>query len=228
MSRHKRLTALLALSTVCLLLVSVATAGTTADTDGPEIPPVTVESLTILGMEPTEVVRWTPLRQSGPGKIPMIVAMTKALRQEGETPEDLLEEVLDTKYSVGIYAFDPTLQRWLPAWERVTGELAHEFVDGYEVMDVTGDGQDEVLVGIRYYGRGRALDFTIKSVGPDGVTDLLNKNSVYQGHVTGSSGHIYVDRALEDSDGKQRDVFAWTPSKNSFVKVREIRNWPER
>lgn len=184
-------------------------------------PPVSVETLGVVGMAPTEVVEWTLLPQRSEGGSPLAVVFAKQTTTVGET---LLDEVLATKHSIGVYSYHAQLHRWLPVWERVTGQMGIDFVEGYDILDVNGDGSKDVCVKIRYYGEGRALDYLVLAVNGGGVSEVFEQKSIYRGSVTASTGYIVVKRRIRDQGVGAMDVYAWAGKSGSFQKVREIRD----
>ncbi len=183
--------------------------------------PVSTGNLAVLGMVPTEVTEWTLLDADMTADLPMAVVMAKAVTTAGETT---LDAVLGTKYSIGIYVYQPRLNRWMPVWERVTGTLTVGFVEGFEIADVNGDGRREVCIRIRYSGPNRALDYIVKTVDNGLVRDLFEEKSIYRGAVTAASGAIVVRREIPGTpDIQQREVFTWTPTQKRFEKVSEQR-----
>jgi hypothetical protein len=184
--------------------------------------PVTTGNLTVVGFTPSEIVEWVALEERTTAGAPIAVVMAKAVTHEGAT---VLDEVLLTKYSIGIYAYNPSRQKWLPLWERVTGQLNVGFVDGYDILDINGDGRQDIGIRIRYYGPGRALDYVVKTVENGSVRDLFEEKSIYQGSVTASTGFIVIDRVMRETPGFTRtDVYEWTEQDERFEKIREIRN----
>ena len=188
--------------------------------DLPEAFPITTDNLIVVGMAPTEVAEFDPLLVDYPA--PVAVVMAKAVTTTGT---NLLDEVLQTKHSVGIYQYHAGLRRWMPMWEQVTGELSIAFVEGYEILDVTGNGSPELAVRIRYSGPERVLDYVVKSVENGQVNDVFQRRSVYQGRVTASTGFIVFDAPVSDEpDFRKEEIYAWDPDQERFDKIREIRN----
>lgn len=192
-----------------------------AEALSPLTPPVTVDTLGVVGMSPTEVVEWTMLPQRSEGGSPLAVVFAKQTTDVGET---LLDEVLATKHSIGVYSYQAQLHRWLPVWERVTGQMGIDFVEGYDILDVDGDGSKDVCVKIRYYGEGRALDYLVLAVNGGGVKEMFEQKSIYRGSVTASTGYIVVKRRIRDQAIGTMDVYAWAGKSGSFQKIREVRD----
>lgn len=191
----------------------------------PPLPPAatapTPGNITVIGMEPTEIVEWTPLRQTTGNGEPLIVAFAKASTTVGET---VLDEVLATKHSIGIYAFREHAARWIPIWEVVTGQMGVAFVEGYDILDVNGDAVDDVCVRIRYYGEGRALDYRVMSLAGGKVQELFEQKSIYHGSVTAATGYIVIEQPVrEQTDTRLTTIFALSAD-GHFQKVREIQN----
>ena len=200
---------LAALSLVGLFL------GTAAWVCAAEPPPITVHNVWVAGMRPTSIVQSTRLRQTTPFGEPLAAVFAQAETQSGGTT---LDQVLRTRNSIGIYRFEPTRALWMPLWERVTGELGIDFVEGYDVLDVNDDGNDDVCVRVRYYGPSRALDFSVKTIEPDGVHDLFELRSLYQGKVTASAGRIFVSEGAPGHAAEQQ-VYQWDLATHAFQKV---------
>lgn len=183
--------------------------------------PVTVGNVRVMGMLPTEIVEWTPLETRSDSGNVLAVVFAKASTDQGET---VLDAVLATKHSIGIYAYQPQAHLWLPVWERVTGQLGVDFVEGFEVLDMNGDGRQDVGVRVRYYGEGRALDFIALTVAEGNVREMFEAKSVYQGTVTAAAGYIVIGRPQRETAGERRlEIYAWNAAGRAFKKVRELR-----
>ncbi len=187
--------------------------------------PVTTGNIFVFGMQPNEIVRWELLEQTMNGGVPLAVSFAKETTTDGET---VLDEVLATKHSIGIYMFHPERQMWMPLWERVTGRLGVDFVEDYELADLTGDGVPELCVRIRYYGGARALDFIVKEIDGARVRDVFEAKSIYHGDVTTSQGYITISRPVRDEEGfDMTELYHWHGD-DGFEKIREIRNKVEK
>lgn len=187
----------------------------------PSYPSPTTRNVDIVGMRPTEIVRWSPLRETGAPSLPLVVIFAKEVTEGGES---VLEEVLRTKHSIGIYLFDKSRQRWRPLWERITGELEVDFVEDYDLVDVDGDGREEVCVRIRYYGPNRTLDYAVKKIQGGKVVDLFHEKSLYQGAATASTGYVVVHQfQTENPEYRTSEIYAWSEKTGRLEKVREIR-----
>lgn len=207
---------------LCAGLLLIAAAPARADEAASLFaPPVSVGTLAVVGMTPTEVVEWTLLPQRSEAGAPLAVVFAKATTDAGET---MLDEVLATKHSIGIYAYQAQLGRWLPVWERVTGEMGVDFVEGYDILDVDGDGVKDVCVRIRYYGEGRALDYAVMTVADGRVKEVFEQKSIYRGSVTAATGYIVVKRRIREQGIAAMDVYAWAGQRGAFQKVREVRD----
>jgi hypothetical protein len=206
----------LAGAATALWLATAATAATLPATR----PAITPANLVVIGMQPTEVVQWTPLSHTTSHGEPLAVVFAKATTNVGET---VLDEVLAAKHSIGIYARRNGTSQWFPVWEVVTGEMGIAFVEGYDILDVNGDGGDDVCVRIRYYGEGRALDYKVLSLGSGQLRELFEQKSIYRGSVTAETGYIFVEHPLpEQNDVRVTTVYALGDDGRSFRKVREI------
>lgn len=183
--------------------------------------PITTENLLVVGMAPTEIVEYDSLLLEYP--TPIAAVMAKAVTTSGAT---VLDEILKTKYSVGIYQYNAHLHRWMPMWERVTGEMSIAFVEGYDILDLTGDGMPELAVRIRYSGPERVLDYVVKSVENGQVTDVFQRRSLYQGRVTATTGAIVFHSPVVENgeDFDRQETYSWNPKLRLFEKTREIRN----
>lgn len=183
--------------------------------------PVSAANLETIGMEPTEIVDWTLLQERTNEGSPLAVIFAKATTTAGATT---LAQVLATKHSIGIYSYDRKRMRWTPVWERVTAEMEVDFVEGYQITDVNGDGHEDVCVRIRYYGSARVLDYIVKTVENGRVKDMFQERSIYQGSVTAAAGYIVVDQLMPgQSDYEKTEIYSWSRSSHGFEKVKETR-----
>lgn len=207
----------LAIWELVVILMTVAWPANAA----PAYPLPSTRNVDIVGMRPTEIVRWSPLGETDAPGLTLVVIFAKEVTEGGESP---LEEVLRTKHSIGIYLFDRSRQRWRPLWERITGELEVDFVEDYDLVDVDGDGREEVCVRIRYYGPNRTLDYAVKKVQAGKVVDLFHEKSLYQGAATASTGYVVVNQLQsENPEYRTTEIHAWSEKTGRLEKVREIR-----
>lgn len=182
--------------------------------------PATTGNVRVMGMTPTEIVDWMPLEARSDRGSLLAVVFAKATTDQGET---MLDEVLATKHSIGIYSYQPLEHAWLPVWERVTGEMGVDFVEGFDVLDVNRDGRQDVCVRVRYYGEGRALDYLVLTVADGGVREVFEAKSIYQGSVTAAAGYIVIGRPQRDAGEKHVEIYAWSAAEHAFEKVRDVR-----
>ncbi|HEX6311949.1 MAG TPA: hypothetical protein VF152_10005, partial [Acidimicrobiia bacterium] len=122
-------------------------------------------------------------------------------------PGPRVDDVLVSRpWTVRVYRPSPTVP---DGWELA---LESRATDGYagalfarvtaEVVDVTGDGADELVVGYRAEGTGHVLDYDIVATRDDGAPLVLAHDELYRGTVVVEPGRLVTySPVYRETDG---------------------------